>query len=359
MEKASFKLVRTILSSQQFQSKNVEEQKEVLNKILQTGEITQVELVILINEQINQQQEIKEENKMEMLDYNTFVNVILYGDIKGKDLINLCSSSRKLNEYCNRSFQPLNNQGMPYGEEQTQYLFRLLLNKAQVKIPLGRSPRALYIKKFARTFHYFGYSSIDHGKHVFQLANDLNDMNHKETEEIGKKCSSFTKEELLSYLWSVKVDLYVRVIIPESDDNNIFLIRLNSSDINDIKFKNNRRPEMISLRGGLLPPENRRRYDVVVHYTELYPEILNWVFEDEVSELDISQLIQNEPFYPSSNPNFKHDLPKSIPVIIGIPYGRIVKADVKGMFRLFSNHMRHITYGDNGALGPNYDSLVG
>jgi hypothetical protein len=372
MEKASFDLVRRILRSQQFQSKNLEEQKKVIEDILRTGEITADEILMLFDEQQAEQQaeyRAKGQNQiggsidegfvkfLNGLDYNTFLNFIQNGDINGQDLINLCSSSKKLNEYCNRSFQPLMAQGQVYGEEQTQYLFRLLLNKAGFRIPKGRSPRALYIKKFVRTFTHFGYSDIKNNNHSFRLGTQKDkEISEQNGESIyrGKDCHSLSVKALEEYLWSVKVDLYVRVIMAKYG-GNIFLIRLNSSDINDITMKQDGTPEIISLYEENLPSEDLTAFDNVVHYTEIYPEILNWVFEDEVSQLNIPQLANNPLFYPTL-PDSPENVPLNNPRLVRVPYLRTPANDATGMLRLLSDNMRNQIYGNS--WNPGHSSIV-
>jgi hypothetical protein len=366
MEKPSFNFVRTILNSQQFQSKNVEEQQEVLNKILQTGEVTLAELLTLIKEENNnREQRLDFSGFLNQLDYNTFVDFIQYGNIKGKDLINLCNSSKKLNEYCSRSFQPLNNQGMPYGEEQTEYLFRFLLEELNITIPKGISPKETYIKRVVRNFSHFGYSKIHKNKHIFTLAKredeERENIKHKYRLEDGKRYygsdeyKTVSRSELLQYLFTVKINIYVRVIISHRP-NNIFLIKLNSPNINDVSRNKNGSLNMIALKSQPLE-FNDDRIDVIVHYTELYPEILQWVFEDQVSKLNIDLLSYDELFYPFTRKNNTVYVSRHMPEIIGIPYGNIKGVNIKGMLRLLPNEIIFNIYGSS--FRENKVSIIG
>jgi len=159
MENPAFEFVREILRSPLFLQQSIDEQQAILDKILETGEITRQELFNVISqEEARLRQPTELENRqpekinrdaqlLNSLDYNTFLTFILTGNIKGKHLITLCNTSRKLNEYCNRSFQPLNNQGQGYGQAQSQWLFRLLLDRMGIPLLFGRTPKQTYIDK--------------------------------------------------------------------------------------------------------------------------------------------------------------------------------------------------------------------
>jgi alpha-tubulin suppressor-like RCC1 family protein len=81
------------------------------------------------------------------VDYNTFCMIVTIGNIRGKHLMALYSGSKKLREYCNRSFQAVDKQGQGIGLPEEQYLFYLLLNKMGIRIPVEKTPRRLYIEK--------------------------------------------------------------------------------------------------------------------------------------------------------------------------------------------------------------------
>jgi alpha-tubulin suppressor-like RCC1 family protein len=145
MENNNLGLVRRIIVSPLFLTQSTNQQQEILNKVLETGEITQQELVKVIREEIDRKMLVK---GIENFDYTTFLDFILTGNIRGEKLLALCSGSKKLNEYCNRVFQLVNATGTEIEKEvQDQYLFRLLLNRMRIRIPLRKSPRQVYIEK--------------------------------------------------------------------------------------------------------------------------------------------------------------------------------------------------------------------
>jgi len=83
---------------------------------------------------------------MENIGYLTFIELVLRGRIRGQDLFRLCNSSKKFQEYSNRSFQLINSHGQNYDNSQDQYLFRLLLKEMKVD-KLWKSPREIYLEK--------------------------------------------------------------------------------------------------------------------------------------------------------------------------------------------------------------------
>ena len=121
----------------------LEESKERLS-YQETGKLSLEELKVLFNR----------------LDYNTFITIVMIGEIRGKHLIALYYGSKKLREYCDRSFQPVNKDGRSIDQfnnnsnnnqynknSYDQYLFRLLLDKMKVRIPFGKFPRNVYIER--------------------------------------------------------------------------------------------------------------------------------------------------------------------------------------------------------------------
>jgi len=81
------------------------------------------------------------------LDYSTFVIVVLTGQIRGKHLFALYHGSKKLKEYCDRGFQPVDKEGKEIGIHQEQYLFFLLLKSMNIRIPVRKSPREVYFER--------------------------------------------------------------------------------------------------------------------------------------------------------------------------------------------------------------------
>ena len=144
-------LIRKILKSPTFLAQTTNQQQVILNIIEETGEITREDISKLILEGVEKEKSDVEITKigqfLNSLDYNTFLTFILSTEIRGQHLITLCGSSKKLNEYCNRSFQLENVKGGLVGQSQDQYLFRLLLNRMRVPISRGKTPRQTYIEK--------------------------------------------------------------------------------------------------------------------------------------------------------------------------------------------------------------------
>ena len=145
-------LVRQILRSKIFLSSDINQQQLILNKILETGQITREDLVTLINQESIKQESTEQESDklrtfLNSLDYNTFITFVTTGNIRGQHLITLCDTSKKLNEYCNRSFQLRDVKGDLVGKTQSQYLFRLLLDKMNIPIGIGKTPRQTYIER--------------------------------------------------------------------------------------------------------------------------------------------------------------------------------------------------------------------
>jgi alpha-tubulin suppressor-like RCC1 family protein len=145
-QEQSFNIVRGILRSSRFHDLPPEEKTKTLEKILLTNEISKDDLSMLLNE-------ISEGKKIEQMlpilakfDYNTFLNFIIRGEIKGKDLLNLCNSSKKFNDYCNRDFEVKDKDGKVIRVD-TQYLFRILLDKMGIHLSFGRGPKYTYIEK--------------------------------------------------------------------------------------------------------------------------------------------------------------------------------------------------------------------
>jgi hypothetical protein len=111
----------------------------------------------LIDQVLEEEKEENEENKIkaspigsyfhfEKFDYNTFLNFVIRGDIKGKDLLALCNVSKTFQEYSNRGFKIQNNDGTVIRIDD-QYLFRVLLAKMKVRFVLFKTPKQLYIER--------------------------------------------------------------------------------------------------------------------------------------------------------------------------------------------------------------------
>jgi hypothetical protein len=84
---------------------------------------------------------LKEKKKdvtyLEGLPYNVFVNLVLVGEIDGRDLLNFCNSSPLINEKCNKAFISESGHVVP------QFIFSKLLQK--MGIPSRENPREQYL----------------------------------------------------------------------------------------------------------------------------------------------------------------------------------------------------------------------
>jgi alpha-tubulin suppressor-like RCC1 family protein len=151
METPLVGLVRKILESPTFLTQTTDQQQVILKILEETGEITRDDIGKLIEERLKEEQLNQEISKigkfLNGLDYNTFLTFILSTEIRGQHLITLCSSSKKLNEFCNRAFQLENVKGGLVGQSQDQYLFRLLLDRMRIPISRGKTPRQTYLEK--------------------------------------------------------------------------------------------------------------------------------------------------------------------------------------------------------------------
>jgi len=165
MEPPNFKYARQIMRSPLFLSQPIEEQRNVLFQILQTGEIPQKDLNRIVAEERQRQKERQETvdlaNFLNSLDYNTFLTFVVSGQIRGEKLLALCGGSEKLNGYCNRGFQLRNASGNPVGQPQDQYLFRVLLEKMGVRNAIN--PRRTYIDKTIGGV-VLGFGNNDYGQ---------------------------------------------------------------------------------------------------------------------------------------------------------------------------------------------------
>jgi alpha-tubulin suppressor-like RCC1 family protein len=84
---------------------------------------------------------------MENLSYDNFINIILAGSIRGKDVLNLCRCCKKFNGYGNKSFEVRDKDGKIIRVE-TQRLFRILLKKIGISfIPYHKLPKNFYIER--------------------------------------------------------------------------------------------------------------------------------------------------------------------------------------------------------------------
>lgn len=124
---------KTILTHPDFSKLPLFKIKEAFSYFLGKG-LTKSDLENILNPP--KRQEI---TYLESLSYPIFVNLILVGNITGKDLISFCNSSPLLKEKCDRAFNA-------EGKIIPEYIFYILLQKMGIKLKPGESPKARYIK---------------------------------------------------------------------------------------------------------------------------------------------------------------------------------------------------------------------
>jgi alpha-tubulin suppressor-like RCC1 family protein len=101
-----------------------------------------------MDKRLKEQEDLRElGRRLNKLDYNSFLTIIILGNIRNKHLLALAASSKKLREFCNRPLELLNNDGNEIGHSENQYLFRLLLNRMGIRIPIGKSPKETYSER--------------------------------------------------------------------------------------------------------------------------------------------------------------------------------------------------------------------
>ena len=118
MEENKSDVVKHILASDTFRNADDETKDEIINEIAATGELSKDD-ILHIRDNLNK----LDVSYLESLPYDVFVNVILAGNIRGKDIIRLCNASTKLNKYCHKDYR------LKDGRILDQYLFRRLLEK--------------------------------------------------------------------------------------------------------------------------------------------------------------------------------------------------------------------------------------
>jgi hypothetical protein len=122
---------RKILLHENFPKLTPDQVQDVYRNLIIQG-ITKEEISQILHERENKEDVIY----LETLPYNVFVNLVLVGEIKGKDLLNFCHSSPLINEKCNKPFVSESGHIVP------QYIFSELLE--QMGIPPRDNPREQY-----------------------------------------------------------------------------------------------------------------------------------------------------------------------------------------------------------------------
>jgi hypothetical protein len=113
---------RKILLHPNFNKLTPEQIQEVYRTILASG-LTKDDISNILRSSNS-----KEISYLESLPYNVFSNLILTGEILGKDLIALCNSSPLINEKCNQSFTGIDGKVIP------QFLFYNILKKMGINL---------------------------------------------------------------------------------------------------------------------------------------------------------------------------------------------------------------------------------
>lgn len=134
---------RKILQHQNFSKLTPEQIQAVYRNLLSQG-ITKTEINQILEEKR------KEITYLENLPYNVFVNLVLVGQINGRDLVNFCNSSPLINDKCNKPFKSESGHIIP------QFIFTVVLQK--MGIPVRENPREQYVNliqhKSLNTFTY-------------------------------------------------------------------------------------------------------------------------------------------------------------------------------------------------------------
>lgn len=104
------------------------------------------------------------------------------------------------------------------------------------------------------------------------------------TSKHGVLCEKFTVDSILEILWSIKINLYVKY--RKLSDGNIII-----SDMNNSQY--------IALND--YDPNAQIVEERVLHYTRIYPEVLDFVFPNEIrNKIDLDVVLEKN-FYPRSS----------------------------------------------------------
>ena len=168
-------LVLQILRSERFLAKSTDQQQAILDEIVATGEVSSKDVYNLVVQEQHRQtlaekqrqntvipsQPIQNSNfdYLTNLPYDVFFNIIDSGQIKGVDLVRLCSSSSKLREMCLKDRKYTDNKGNVYKTE-TQYVYRKLLAEGGiVDIPPDVNPAELY-RAYGSSYYLSGFTIL-------------------------------------------------------------------------------------------------------------------------------------------------------------------------------------------------------
>jgi|SRR5579885_2322886 len=144
-------LVRQILRSPIFHSRSLQEKQQILNQIIATGEVSQQDVLNLIQEEQQRLQATNHYSYLENLPYDVFIKLIDAGNINGRDLVNLCDTSKKLRNYCLKDRQYTDRNGRIYKTD-TEYVYRKFLEKSGLQILLDMTPSQSF-KRYASAYN--------------------------------------------------------------------------------------------------------------------------------------------------------------------------------------------------------------
>lgn len=132
---------RKILLHPNFNQLSPEQIQNAYQLILASG-ISKEQIATILKERNTQY------SYLENLPYDVFLKTIDAGEIKDKDLINLCNSSPILNNYCDRDYLIKNQQTDQIVKIIPQYVFSRILEKAKIRVLPKEIPKRVYIREF-------------------------------------------------------------------------------------------------------------------------------------------------------------------------------------------------------------------
>lgn len=131
---------------------------------------------------------------------------------------------------------------------------------------------------------------------------------------IGQEAAFYNQNMLAWYLQSVRVNLYVQYFIwPQQEVNGyrffpLVIFRLDEDPQGPVIFGKMRFKPAMTKNGKFQIASNVPNYEYfgqhrsigILHYTRVYPEILGWVFNEEIAKVDprIFSSVDNRQFYP-------------------------------------------------------------
>lgn len=185
---------RDILRHEKFKTMSREKQTEIIESLISKG-LLRSDLRIIFQELQDERANhlLSRPNilRLEQLPYDLFRHVIETGDIKGADLMALCESSDKLNEYCHRSYEV-------QGVKKPEYLFQRLLDKMGAsKIPQETNTSA-YQEEPKKAYVHFAVPAY----HVTEVYWQRGDRNTTRIE---------TEKELRLLLIAHLLDYYIHM----------------------------------------------------------------------------------------------------------------------------------------------------